>query len=327
MTEMGETMGRKCISIIVPAKNEEENLPRAYDEITSVMSAIPYDYEVIVIDNFSIDKTGEIAEEICEKDKRWKYIQFSRDFSSEISIAAGLEHCIGDAAIVLFSDLQDPCDRIPDFIKKWEEGYDIVYGKLKKRSDNSWLRSLAVWAGYFLINKLSDVQIPPNATDFRLYSRDVINAIKRMHERNRYMRGFAHWVGFRTVPIEYDRNPRKAGKSKAPFYYLIAFTLNAIITFSIRPLRLFTYFGILIMIISMILGAVYIEKYIANKGKFPGFTTAYLLILINIGVTAMGFGILGEYIGNIYNETKRRPLWIIRKYRNIDVNSKVFPDE
>lgn len=226
MTEITPAQERKCISIIVPAKNEEENVPRLYEELTRVMSPLPYDYEVIVIDNCSADKTGELAEELCERDNRWKYLRFSRDFTAEISIAAGLEYCTGDAAIVLFSDLQDPVDRIPDLIGKWEEGNDIVYGRLKNRRDDSWLRSMAVAMGYFVISKLSDVQIPPNATDFRLYSRDVIDAIKSMHERSRYMRGFAHWVGFKSAPLEYDRNPRKAGRTKAPFYFLIVFALQ-----------------------------------------------------------------------------------------------------
>lgn len=325
MSETGDR--KKIISVIMPALNEEENIPIGHEKLTGIFEPLPYDYEVIIIDNCSTDGTGRVTEEICEKDPRWRYVRFSRNFTAEISIAAGLQYCKGDAAVVLFSDLQDPPERIPDMIRKWEQGHDIVYGKLVHRGGDSWFRRKAVGLGYYAINKLSDIQIPPNATDFRLYDRAVIDALNSFHERNRYMRGFTHWVGFNSVPMEYKRNERKKGESKAPFTFLIAFTINAITTFSIKPLRLFSLFGAGILIFSVIMALVYLGNYLVNKVKVPGFTTTYLLLLLNLGVMSLGFGVLGEYIGNIYNETKRRPLWIVHKTKNIELESKVFPED
>jgi len=314
----------KCISIIIPARNEEENLPSVYSEVSRVMSSIPYEYEAIIIDNSSTDNTEEIAVSICDRDANWKYIRFSRDFSPEISIAAGLRYASGDAAIVLFSDLQDPPDRIPDLIKLWEEGNDIVYGKLKNRGGDSWLKGVLVKLGYLAINMLTEIHIPVNATDFRLYSREVMDAVNLLKERNRYMRGFSHWVGFKSAPLEYDRRPRKAGRSASSLIYLIFFTINAITTFSIRPLRIFSFLGLGVLSFSIILAIVYLLSFFMTF-TLPGLTTVYLLLLLNLGFISLGFGILGEYIGNIYKETKQRPLWIIKKTKNLDISKGAFP--
>src|SRR5947207_15212986 len=227
---------RKLLSIIVPARNEEANLPRAYEEITTVLAELPYEYEVIVIDNASSDRTGEVAEDLCVSDPRWRYLRFSRDFNVEISIAAGLRYARGDAAIVLFSDLQDPPELIPEFTREWENGADVVYGMLRQRGGDPFWKAGGARLFYWLIHKLADVEITPNATDFRLYSRRAIDALNQFEERNRYLRGFAHWIGFKRCAIPYDRSPRQAGRSKAPLFYLLNLALNAITCFSIKPL-------------------------------------------------------------------------------------------
>ena len=196
MAEAAQPGRRKLLTIVMPAMNEEANLARAYDEITQVMADLPYDYEVIVIDNASTDRTGDVAAELATRDPRWRYVRFSRNFSVEISIAAGLRFARGDAAMVIFSDLQDPPRMIPDFCRKWEEGYDVVYGTVRSRQGDPLWKAWGARLFYRIINALADVEITPNATDFRLLSRRAIDALNLFDERNRYLRGFAHWIGF-----------------------------------------------------------------------------------------------------------------------------------
>lgn len=316
-TESGKN---KLISITMPAYNEEGNLPRAYEEITTVMATIPqYDYEVIVVDNASTDRTGDIARDLCAKDHRWKYVRFSRNFGGETSLTVGMRLTSGDAVINLFSDLQDPTDRIPDFITKWEKGYDVVSGIVRDRQDKFKLRGVAAKVAYKLIRACSDVEIPENATDFRLVSRRVVDAFNRLNERQRYVRGLMHWVGFRKCEIAYDRRPRQWGRSKSPFWWCFQFALNAITSFSAKPLKVFMVFGFVVVNISLLASIWYASTRIFNIDNPPrGIPTIIILLLWNLGVLSLGVGILGEYIGNIYVECKKRPLGIIEDSLNID---------
>ena len=307
------------LSIIMPVLNEEELLPRAYDEVTAVMRTVPYDYEVLLIDNCSTDRTPEIAEELCRRDSRWRYIRFSRDFLAEISQAAGLRYARGDAAIFVASDLQDPPEMIPEFLKKWEEGYDVVLGIQKKRPGDPAWRNLAVEVAYFIINKLSDVKLPKHAGDFRLLSRPVIDAINGMGERTRYLRGMSYSVGFKRATVHYSRRPRQAGDSKAPFWHLINFTITAIIRFSIKPLHLFTLLGVVVLGLSTVLSAFLVANYFLGLPTVPGVTSTHLMLMTILGFNSLGFGVLGEYVGRIYTESKSRPLWIIDRTLNIEV--------
>lgn len=314
---------RRVISIVMPAMNEEENIPKAYTELNQVFSNMPeYDYEVILIDNDSTDKTAEISEAICQKDSRWKYVKFSRNFSAEISIAAGLRYSSGDAVIILFSDLQDPPQLIPEFVRKWEDGYDVVCGMVNERADGAWWKKIGAKSVYWILNKLSDISIPANVVDFRLMSRQVVNAINKMQERNRYFRGLAHWVGFKSTTIAYDRKPRVGGTSKAPFFYLIDFTLRALTNFSILPLRFFSGFGVLVLIFAFIY-LIYTLVQFALGQPVPGLTTIISLLLLNLALLSIGIGTLGEYVGRIYIESKQRPLWVVEKAVNISVDDEI----
>ncbi len=319
---MNETP-RKKISVIMPARNEEGNIPRAYAELTETFATVPhYDYEVIVVDNGSTDQTEERVREICARDARWKYVRFSRDFGGETSITVGMRVMSGDAAITVFSDLQDPPQRIPDFIKKWEEGYDVVYGVIEDRNDHHPLRGLAAKAAYRIIRYCSDINIPPDTGDFRLLDRRVVEAFNRLDERERYVRGLVHWVGFRKYPLSYSRRPRQWGKSKAPWWWCFQFALNAVTSFSTKPLKMFTVFGMGVVAFSIIMSAYYAATYIFNIDAPPrGIPTILILLLWNLGVMSLGIGILGEYIGNIYKETKRRPLCIVDRTVNLDAKA------
>jgi dolichol-phosphate mannosyltransferase len=307
---------KKTLTILMPAMNEEKNLPRAFDEVTAVMASVPYDYEVIVIDNDSKDATGKVAEALCGRDPRWRYLKFSRNFTVEASITAGLRFASGDAAITLFSDLQDPPQEIPTFLKKWEEGNDVVYGIVRSRAGDPLWKALAARLLYKLVHALSDVEIVENATDFRLLSRRAIDGMNQLPERNRYMRGLAHWIGYRSTGIVYDRRPREAGVSKAPFFYLINIAVNAIVSFSIKPLQLFSALGCLALFATVVLALVYLGMYLFT-GTVPGLTTIYLLLLGNLAVSLLGFGAMGEYVGRIYLETKERPLFLVDRTVNM----------
>ncbi len=309
-------IGNTLISIVIPAFNEEANIPRLEQELLAAVDPLPYSFEFIVIDNGSSDLTGELVKEICVRDSRWKYLRFSRNFTVEMSITAGYHYASGDAIVVLYSDLQDPPHVISQFIEKWREGHDVVYGvRTVRPGDPAW-RNGAARIAYRLIGWFSDVPIPNDTGDFRLISRQVRDALEQCPEQNRYMRGLIAWLGFKQVGITYEREPRTAGKSKAPFFDLIFFVFNAITSFSLRPLRLFTLMGVIMLLASMIAAVVYAVLWFTVSAP-PGITTIIVLLLAAIGINSIGIGLLGEYVGRTYAESKRRPLYVVQESVNI----------
>ena len=313
---------RPKLTILIPAFNEEACLPRVFEEINHAIVSLPCDVEVLLIDNASTDRTGMLAEDFCKKDSRWKYIRFSRNFTVEISLAAGFRYATGDAMMTVYSDLQDPPDKIPDFVAKWLEGYDVVYGTRTRRPGDPAWRNFLIKIAYRIIRWMSDCDLPVDAGDFCLVSRRVRDALVRMDEQNRYTRGLVHWVGFKRCAISYERRPRAGGDSKAPFFSIAAFMLTAITSFSVKPLRMFTLLGTGIIGITVVLMILYIiGRFTQNPPR--GITTTLVLLLANLGLMSMGFGILGEYIGRIYTESKKRPLWVIEKSLNIKLDEHV----
>ena len=217
---------RPLVSIIVPARNEEDNIGPLASELEDSLRGLEYEFEFIVIDNGSTDGTEDAVRALCARDDRWKYVRFSRDFGVESSITAGYRIAAGDAIVVLYSDRQDPPSLIPDFLEKWREGYDVVYGVRTVRPGEPRWRNAFAHLGYKVVGALAEVDIPRNAGDFRLISRQVRDALDACGEYNRYMRGLVSWLGFRQVGIEYKRRPRSAGESKAPLTHILVFTLN-----------------------------------------------------------------------------------------------------
>lgn len=310
----------KLVSVIIPARNEVLNIPRMFSELTEVSEKLPqYDFEFLMIDNASTDGTSEACKEICNKSEKWKYIRLSRNFGSEASLDVGLNHCKGDAAVVVFSDLQDPPKYIPKLVLAWENGSDIVFGIYSGRShEKAWKRVLVKYY-YSILQKISDPPMIPFAGDFRLYNRKTIEVLKKLKERNRYMRGLAQWIGFKTSHVEYQRMPRLAGKSKAPPLYLFQFAFSVFVNFSDKPLKIFVWFGFSVLFGSIMFLIGIILNYFINN-TIPGLSSTNALILINIIVTSLGFGILGEYISKIYTEVKGRPKWIIDESININTD-------
>lgn len=306
---------RELLTIIMPACNEEANLPRAHAEVTDALAEVGCAYEVLVIDNASTDGTEAVAAQICARDRRWRYVRFSRDFHVEASLAAGLRYARGDAAVVLFSDLQDPPSVLPDFVRRWRQGYDVVYGVVRQRQGDPWWKAAAARLAYRLIRVLSDVPIPPDATDFRLLSRKAIDAVNRCGERYRYARGLSHWVGFRSSAVVYDRRPRAAGRSKAPLLTMLNLLANAITCFSLRPVQLFSLCGFFAVFLTLSCAVLLVTT------TLPGLTTVHLLLLANLSATLLGIGTLGEYAARAYHEGKRRPLFVVD--RTINLNAHV----
>jgi dolichol-phosphate mannosyltransferase len=284
---------------------------------------------VLLIDNGSTDGSSRICESFAFKNTNYKYIQFTRNFGIEASFYAGTTYANGDALIYLFSDLQDPPELIPAFIEKWTEGFDIVYGKLIRRKDHTVWKTIGAFIAYRMIYILSNVKIPINATDFRLLSRKVINAVNDCKETNRYMRGLVHWTGFSQCPIPFERSPRIHGKSSAGVFWSIKYAFSAVFSFSEKPLKIASAVGVTSFFISFS-GAVFwiAATIMSRKGMIDftppplGWTTMALLIFFFGGIQCLFIGILGEYIASLHQESKKRSPWVIQKVIGLELNEK-----
>jgi glycosyltransferase involved in cell wall biosynthesis len=316
-TDGRATARRSVITIIIPALNEQDSIEPLERELLAVVDPLPYDFEFLVVDNCSSDRTGEMVKALCARDKRWRYLRFSRNFTVEMSMTAGYHFAGGDAMIVLYSDLQDPPDVIPRFIEKWREGYDVVYGVRTLRPGDPRWRNFLVKVAYRIIAWMSDVDIPTDAGDYRLISRAVRDALGRCGEHNRYMRGLIAWLGFRQIGVKYVRHPREKGVSKAPLWHLVIFVFNAITSFSLKPLRMFSALGFVLLGVSIVMMFVYIALWWRGSPP-PGITTIVVLLFVGIGLNSLGIGVLGEYVGRTYGEVKRRPLYVVEDAMNMD---------
>lgn len=315
---------RKLVSLLVPARNEEGNLPRAFDEISAVFAGLPYDYEVLLIDNASSDDTPRLARELCRRDPRLRYLRLSRDFSVEGSLAAGLQMAQGDAAMIVFSDLQDPPQRIPEFLARWEDGYDVVYGLLSDRGPDPFWKSSCANLVYRFLGTFAPIPIPPAATDFRLLSRRAIDVLNQCPEQQRYLRGLSHWIGFPSCPVQYQRRPRTAEKSKASLAVMFHLAGNALTGFSLAPLRLCSIAGLLLASAAMLLGLA--NGLLCMAGVGGGISGIGLLLLAQLAVTLLCTGLLGEYVGRTYWESKRRPLYAIEETCNVASHNRTNSD-
>jgi len=304
----------QLISIVVPCYNEEEVFSTTHQRLTAVLSELEgrYEYEIIYVNDGSADKTLPLLEEAAQKDKHVKVISFSRNFGHQVAITAGLDHCKGNAAVVIDADLQDPPKVILAFIQKWEEGYDVVYGKRRERIGETPFKLITAKYFYRIINRLSDVEIPMDTGDFRLMDRKALDQFLSMREVYRFVRGMVAWVGFKQVFVEYDREERFAGTTKYPLKKMLKLASDAILSFSNIPLKLATFLGFFTSAIAFIgiLYALFTRLFTDNYE--PGWTMLMLSVLLIGGIILIVLGIIGGYIGRIYGEIKKRPLYIIR---------------
>ena len=304
---------KPTISIVVPVYNEEPVLAELYRRVTAVLDGVGEPWELILVNDGSRDRSTEVIAQLHEKDERVKGISFSRNFGFQVAATAGLDHAQGDAIILSDADLQDPPEVYPEMIAKWREGYDVVYGQRKSREGETWFKLITAKIFYRLIHKITSIDIPLDTGDFRLMDRKVVEAIRHMPERNRFLRGLVPWVGYRQIGIEYERHARFAGESKyGSLKQMLPFALDAITSFSYIPLQMATYLGFFIAAISgFAILTVVLVRLFGPETPLVGQATTLVAVLFLGGVQLISLGIIGEYLGRIYDEVKGRPLYLV----------------
>jgi polyisoprenyl-phosphate glycosyltransferase len=300
-------------SIVVPIYNEIGNLPELYRRVKEVMDTTDEEWELVLIDDGCTDGSTEKIREFARADKRVRPVIFARNFGHQIAVTAGLDYARGDAVVILDADLQDPPEVILDLIEKWKEGYEVAYAIRAEREGESWFKTFTASLFYRIIFRITDVKFPLDTGDFRLLDRKVVNVMNSMRERHRFLRGMSAWVGFKQAGVEYKRAARHAGETKYPFKKMLTLALNAITGFSYFPLQIATYFGFFAAGIAILAIPVVIYMRMTGSQAFYGQATTLIAVLFLGGVQLISLGVLGEYIGRLYDEAKGRPLYIVRE--------------
>lgn len=305
----------KKISIIIPAYNEEEALPPLYERIKKLMDTMEkYEFEILFVNDGSKDSTLQKIKELRQKDERINYVDFSRNFGKEIAMIAGLDYATGDCVIFMDADLQDPPELIPELVKYWEEGYDDVYAKRKSRKGETWLKKFTSKMYYKVLQSLTKVEIQRDTGDFRLLDRRCVNALKKLRESQRNTKSMFSWIGYKKKEVLYDREPRVAGSTKWNYIKLMDLAIDGITSFTTSPLRISTFIAIPTFIVLFIYFIYVIVKSFVVHEAIQAFQAIILLILFFSGIQILLFGIVGEYLGRIFKETKNRPLYLVNEY-------------
>jgi polyisoprenyl-phosphate glycosyltransferase len=300
-------------SIIAPIYNEIDNLPELYRRVKQVMDSNGEPWELILVDDGSTDGSTDRIRELAKEDKTVRPIIFARNFGHQLAITAGWDYARGDAVVIIDADLQDPPETILELAKKWKEGYEVVYAVRGERQGESWFKLWTASLFYRIIYQITDVKIPVDTGDFRLMDRKVVDVLKQMKERHRFPRGMSAWVGFKQIGVTYKRAARTAGVTKYPFNKMVRLALNAITSFSYFPLQVATYFGFISASLAILAIPVVAYMRLIGSGAFFGQATTLIAVLFFGGVQLISLGILGEYIGRLYDEAKGRPLYIVRE--------------
>ena len=305
----------KKITIIIPAYNEEESLPYLYERLDKLMTSMKnYEFEILFVNDGSKDKTINIIKELRQKDKKISYVDFSRNFGKEIAMIAGLDYATGDCVIFMDADLQDPPELIPELVKYWEDGYDDVYAKRRSRKGETWLKKFTSKMYYKVLQKTTKIEIQKDTGDFRLLDRRCVNALKKMRETGRCSKSMFSWIGYNKKEIMYDRDPRIAGKTKWNYKKLVDLAIDGITSFTTSPLRISTFLSIPTFLALFIYFIYVIVKACVTHTAIQAFQAIILLILFFSGVQIILIGIMGEYLGRIFNESKHRPLYLVNEY-------------
>jgi polyisoprenyl-phosphate glycosyltransferase len=301
------------LSVVVPAYNEQEVIDEFHRRLSAVCQGIDGRVEIVYVNDGSKDGTLSVLQRLHSNDKRVTVVNLSRNFGKEIALTAGLDHARGEAIVVIDADLQDPPELIPEFIAQWRRGFDVVYGQRSARAGESWVKRLTAHTFYRLIGRISRVKIPADTGDFRLMSRRAVEAVLKLREQHRFMKGVFAWVGFPQTALLYTRDARAAGKTKWNYWKLWNLAIEGITSFSIGPLKIATYFGFAVALLSFVYGAWIILKTLLWGESVAGYPTIMVTVLFLGGAQLMSIGILGEYLGRIFNEVKQRPLYFVER--------------
>ncbi|MGK7865927.1 glycosyltransferase family 2 protein [Falsiroseomonas sp. E2-1-a20] len=312
---------RPALSVVVPAYNEQEVLPAFHARLVPVMEAIGLPWEVVYVNDGSRDGTLALMLALRAGDARVSVVNLSRNFGKEIALTAGLDHAAADQAVVVIdADLQDPPEVIPDLVAAWQQGFDVAYARRRAREGETWLKKASAAAFYRVMQRIGGkVDLPPDTGDFRLMSRRALDALLALREQHRFMKGLFAWVGFPSTPVLYDRAPRAAGETKWNYWRLWNLSLEGITAFTVGPLKIATYLGLLTAVVALGYGMLIIIRTILYGNPVAGYPSLMAVVLFLGGVQLMTLGIIGEYLGRIFNETKRRPLYIVERHVPSDV--------
>lgn len=314
---MGRVGGTLDISIVIPVLNEQDNVIPLYKRLKKVLVDMNVTHEVIYVDDGSTDKTVERVMSLRENDEAVKLVSFSRNFGHEMANSAGFRSAIGDAVAIIDGDLQDPPELIKDMYLKYKDGYDVIYAKRNKRAKETAMKKFTSKLFYRFMKFMSSVELPLDTGDFRLLSRRVVDNINKMDEQNRFFRGITHWVGFNVTYVTYDRDGRNAGETKYNYFKLIRLAIDAILSFSYKPLKIFSVFGVTMSLFSFLFMLYWIVYKLITDRPIDGWTSMVAIILFCFGILMLQISVLGEYIARIYEEVRKRPLYIISKNEGI----------
>jgi glycosyltransferase involved in cell wall biosynthesis len=303
---------KPTLSVVIPVYEEEANLPVLYGRLVAVLEEIEPDFELIFVDDGSRDRSCEVMSSLSEQDERLTVIELARNFGHQVAISAGLDYARGDAVIIMDADLQDPPEVLPEFIEKWREGHEVVYAIRAHRQEGPFKR-LAYTTFYRVLQRIANIDIPLDAGDFCIMDRRVVNILVNMPERNRFVRGIRSWIGLDQVGLVYERQARRSGRPKFTFTRLLYLALDGLVSFSYIPLRAISILGFSVSLISILLAVFYAIKRITSGLNPPGFATTIVAILFLAGMQLITMGVIGEYVGRIFEEVKRRPLYVVRQ--------------
>jgi glycosyltransferase involved in cell wall biosynthesis len=316
---MGEQPFEELLSVVVPVYNEAESLTVFYKRLTAALDALDLPAEIIFVDDGSSDSSPNMLDDLCTGDSRVGVLRLSRNFGKEIAMTAGLDHARGDAVVVIDADLQDPPELISELETRWRQGYDVVYAQRGRRHGETWLKRATARAFYYLMSRLGEVRLPENAGDFRLLSRRAVNAVCSIQERHRFMKGVFTWIGFRQCAVVFDRDSRVSGQSKWNYRRLFIFALEGLTSFTIAPLRIATYVGLVTAGLAFFYGAFIVMSTLLYGRDLPGYPSLMVVMLMLGGLQLFAIGLIGEYVGRIFNETKNRPLYFIDHFQQPEV--------
>ncbi|AFY79183.1 glycosyl transferase [Pleurocapsa sp. PCC 7327] len=309
---MSPDLENVVLSVVVPCYNEEENIHYLFERLTSALDRLNLKYEIICVNDGSRDDTLKYLVEYHRRNPAIKVVNLSRNFGKEIALSAGIDYASGQAVVPIDADLQDPPEFIEQLLEKWHEGYDVVYGVRRSRQGESWLKRSTAGAFYRVISGMTHIQIPKDTGDFRLLDRRVVEALKLLPERRRFMKGLFAWVGFKQTAIEYDRDPRYQGTTKWNYWKLWNFALEGITSFSFVPLKVWSYIGVFVSLISFVYASFLVIRTLILGIDVPGYASIMVAVLFLGGVQLISLGFIGEYLGRVYDEVKQRPLYLVR---------------